>query len=226
MKNVLLGLLLCLASSTTWAAACGEYNDLVDGVLLSRVTRSNECWLEVSPDLPPKLIYRDYLITDKGLMMIFNSYGEGPDSEMTGARVLFFFPRTEIPDVDRSGPDFVIHTASPNVVLHMDRKSAKLLGMEHGKVVEDPQVIPTNKGGVEFSNLNTVWMDSGFGHGHDPTSEKTHSSIFHGANGKSCTVKNTEVFDYVGNEVNLKFSTDAEVAKFVKTRCPQLTVNF
>src|SRR5690348_13146670 len=39
------------------------------------------------------LIYRDYLAFTNGLLLVFNSYGEGDEQTHTGAREFYFLPR-------------------------------------------------------------------------------------------------------------------------------------
>ena len=45
------------------------------------------------------------------------------------------------------------------------------------------------------------------------------------AAGKTCTVKNNEVFAYANGDRDFKFD-DAGLKKFLATRCPALTVSF
>ena len=55
-------------------------------------TNPDACFLSVNPDYSPDLIYRNFIFRETGKLLVFNSYGPGDQSIMTGARVFYFFP--------------------------------------------------------------------------------------------------------------------------------------
>jgi hypothetical protein len=226
MNKFFLGFLILCATPSLWAD-CAEYLDTADEVQYSRQNFSSDCFLSLHPMTSQDLVYRDYLLTDSGEIMVFNSYGYGPENETTAARVYYVFPRTQLPHAEPGQTEVLIQTATPGVMFTLDRKTFRLKNATAGgQIVEDPKVYPGNKGGVQILSLPTVWLDAGFAVGHDPTSESGSASIFHDANGKTCQVRNSEIFDYPNGDVDFKFLKDADLAKFLKKRCPNLTVNF
>lgn len=185
------------------------------------------CYSGADPfNVPDSMIYRSYLVTNEGLLMVFNSFSTSNAPAATGARVFYFFPRNQTPEIVPVGSAQVIYkTATQGVELILSQKKAQILGMKGGKVKENPKVSPSNAGGVEFSAVKFLYLDSGFTQGHDPTSVPSRTSKFVDSNGASCVVENSEIFNYVGDDSNFKF-TDAELKDYLKSRCPGLVVGF
>ncbi len=228
-QKLLLFFGICLGVNLSHAAPCSDYNTVFDGVRAARMTYGTECWLNVGEDFPPELIFRSYLITDSGSMMVFNSYGKEDTPGMTGARVFHFFPRTVEPDVVDTGTYLLVKTPNPSVVLKMERQHGRLLGLVRGVLKEAKEINRENNGGLEFKKIASgIMLDSGFNLDSDPTSDKDRTSIFRDRDGKSCTVKNHEVFIYPDDSDNLtfKFTTDKGLSAFLKQRCPALLRNF
>lgn len=183
------------------------------------------CYLSVHPMQTQDLIYRDYLFSDSGVFMVFNSYGEGPNSETTAARVFYIFPRNQMPDIEIKNESIIVKTAHSKSSFEFSKKSTEIINFSNGKVSQDPKVHPNNKGGVEISSQSVLILDVGFTVGKDPSEDPNRISTF--SDGKNtCRVKNSTIFRYEedGN-VELKF-TDSELKRFLSQTCPQLKINF
>src|SRR3989338_6814810 len=57
--------------------------------------RSGKCYVSIGSMLVTDLIYKAYGFFSDGMLMVFNSYGDGEDSNpnLTSAREFYFFPR-------------------------------------------------------------------------------------------------------------------------------------
>lgn len=187
----------------------------------------NVCFSGADPfDVLPAMKYRSYLVTNEGLLMVFNSYNATENADATGARVFHFFPRNQTPDIQVSGSQIVYQTATQGLELILSQKKAEILGMKGGKVKESTKLSPSNQGGVEFSSVKFLTLDSGFTLGQDPTGIPDRNSKFIDSSGRTCTVQNKEVFKYSSDgDSSFKF-TDDELKNFLKDRCPQLKFNF
>ncbi|WP_374030184.1 hypothetical protein [Bdellovibrio bacteriovorus] len=62
---------------------------------MERPSSNGDCYLSLHNFKQGGLVYRDYLFT-KDSLMVFNSFGDGPISQSTGAREYYFFPRKNV----------------------------------------------------------------------------------------------------------------------------------
>ena len=181
-----------------------------------------ECFISIDPFNSLNLIYRSYIMVTDSSLMIFNSYGDGPPSTTSGARLLYFFPRNQslnyqvnskFVNIEMSGQSFDLDI--------LTAKFAKIEGLEFQ---EDPQIRKDNNGGLKILSSKRLYLDTGFKVGGDPRSDQKRMVYFHDTHDFACELINSEVFDYkvdVDNPI-FKFSSDKELASFLKLRCPQL----
>ena len=185
-----------------------------------------DCFMSALSVDVPGLLYRSFLFTSHELM-VFNSYDGSVDSnESTGARVFMFFPRNQTPDIEDVGNVVYMKAPSKGISIGFDYKAGTVIGFTGVTATIDPKVNAENKGGVEITSSPTLWLDIGFSQGHDPTSEPNRTAVFHDIKGKTCNVKNSELFTYVADDDNYFKYNDAALKTFLKTRCPSLTVNY
>lgn len=224
----LLSLLLVLFSLQSQAATnCTEYLRREGAFQLQRMeTDQKACFLGIDPfNVPDSFFYRSYLLTDEGLLMVFNSFGT--DEGAHGARVFYFFPRQLDPDMKvRHRGQISIQTATPGIELIFSTDETRILGMRGGQVKESSQVSPSNSGGLEFSHVQTLFLDAGFAYGQDPTGLPNRNSKFIDVRGQTCEVKNAEIFKYTSDGDSIFRFSDTELKNFLSTRCPNLQVNF
>lgn len=186
---------------------------------------SRTCFIDIHPRNVVNMKYRDYYFSNKGDFMVFNSYGEGPDSEMTAAREFYIFPVAE------EYPDFSIEENADVVVKlvsgHLFRISAKdfsIVSLTPGTFTEKP-VSPNNKGGVEFKLQTGYWIDGGFQKGGSRLSNPKLKSVLKSAKtSKTCEIINNEFLNYEpdGNYV-FKYENE-KLAAFLKRKCPQISL--
>ena len=187
---------------------------------------SGICYVSIDPMSTPGLVYRSYVFFGDGLMMVFNSYGEGNGPSMTSAREFFFFPR-------RGAPELTMDPKAGTVSVRMadggradfDPATAQLSGFERGSVTVAAKIDPVARGGVEIPAYAGLMLDSGFRLGESPSGRPAETSTFRDAAGRTCAVKNSELFAYANGDHSFKF-TDAQLSAWLPTACPGLNAGF
>lgn len=216
-----------LATFEAQALGLCEEDYQIHGAYVFQKQQENNgsCFLSVDPANPKNLVYRSFLFTDKGLFMVFNSYGDLEGSD--GARVFRFFPQGQNPDfIAGENQQTHIRLSTPGMELILSQKEEKVIGMKGAKIEIVPEVSKENQGGIEILNSEALYLDSGFRLGNDPTLEANRKSTFVDSRNQRCQVRNREVFQYLPDgDVKFKFS-DSALKKFLQSRCPDLKVNF
>jgi hypothetical protein len=189
---------------------------------------SGKCYISIGSMLVTDLIYRSYGFFSNGLLMVFNSYGDGEDNNpnLTSAREFYFFPRTGAMSLEMdktAGTVSVVMADGGRVVI--DPETSQIASLERGSVMVAPRIDPADRGGVEITSYAGLMLDAGFRMGESPAGRPKADSTFRDAQGHLCTVKNTEVFAYANGDHELKH-TDAELKAFLKVRCPNITPGF
>jgi hypothetical protein len=187
---------------------------------------SGSCWMSALPRAAERLVYRSYIVNSKGYFMVFNSIDADEYGVSDGARSFLLFPRNQIPTATDVGDTVYFKTGTKGVELILDTKTYRVLGMVGGIAKEDPKVFPGNRGGLEITQVNALVLDGGWMNYGDPFSVGSRESTFTDINGKTCKVRNREIFTYDSDgDTTVRFS-DAELKKFLSRRCRNLTVHF
>lgn len=189
---------------------------------------SGKCFVSISSMLSTHLIYRSYGFFNNGLLMVFNSYGDGEDNNpnLTSAREFYFFPRTGALALEmdkQAGTVSVVMSDGGRV--HIDPATAQIRSFARGSVTVSPRIDPADRGGVEITSYTGLMLDAGFRMGESPAGRPNADSTFRDALGRLCTVKNNELFAYANGDHELKY-TDAQLSAWLRTRCPVLTLSF
>ena len=232
MANLLFFSVL-LSVSTLWAdnRTCTRQIVAYDNIQVGRDywTGSQTCFLSVHPrNGYTNLLYRDYLMTNHGLFMVFNSYGPGETSKTTGAREFYFFPRQEEKTLEAiydEGRQEVTVKVTDDLFFVFDSKTAQIKGLSKGSVSVDPDVNKNNAGGVEIKSFDGLWLDVGFSMGHSPSERAKFKSTFTDNFGRTCGVVNKNIFDYADDDVRFKWN-DQDLKKYLAGVCSNLNVGF
>jgi hypothetical protein len=189
---------------------------------------SGKCFVAIDPMSTPHLVYRGYSIFSDGLLMVFSSYGDGEDSNpnLTSAREYFFFPRRASLELrmDHAGGTISV-VMTDGGLLKIDPATSQISSFDRGSVTVSPRVDPSERGGVEITSYAGLVLDAGFRMGESPSGRPESDSTFRDAQGHLCTIKNKELFAYANGEHEMKFN-DAQLAAWLKTRCPAITPGF
>lgn len=181
-----------------------------------------QCFLSVHVTETADLIYRSFLFTSEGDLMVFNSYGFGNSASDSGARMYTFFPRKKLPMFTEKTEEVEVRTANPQVSFSFSKTKVALTGSRGATFFEDFNVTPYNKGGLEVKIQKGILLDAGFSLGMDPRANKKGRSKFTDGKGNECTFNNTELFS-VSEEGDVLFKrTDQELKELLNKTCPQI----
>lgn len=223
---LLVGLTWVFQAQASNAEECTRIVERVGTLNVHRQWTGTDCYLSLLPIRSGGLVYRSYLITSEGQFMAFNSFGDGPVSTDTGARVFFLFPRTGVPDVALVDNTLQVQMADKHLIMSFSPDSGYISDFSAGKLVEDQEISRTNQGGVEIQTQGFLMLDLGFKMGDSPTSNPNRKAIFYDGNGKFCQVTNKEIFNYTADDDSRFKFNDEQLKKFLAQRCPALKVGF
>lgn len=217
--------LLLLGASQVFAAPnCADKYEVFDNTTVQAVPGTTNCFITVTPRNIYDLTYRDFLFDDDGLFMIFNSLGQGPESETTGAREFYLFPRGVKPlsyDYDGANKRLAVTTPSGKIFTFNTEK-AILVSITDTTFTQDYNVVKGNNGGIEITKNNNFFLDLGFTLGQSPSQNPSRKITFKDTRGNTCQVKNSQIFKYtVDSDVIFKYN-DAQLKTFLQTSCPKL----
>lgn len=236
MKSVFyLGMAFCLGvlNLTANAAedpACPELHIQSGALTLNQMPSrtANRCLVTVSPYTQDG-VYRSYCATASGSFLVFNAFGEGPNSTATGSRHYFLFPRQGYPSIEvLSHGDAALRAASGQV-LRLSKEQGRVLEIS-GKdadtqFVEAPRVDRDNQGGLELTRYPGILVDCGWTLGGSACNRLERQSTVRDPNGLSCKIANKDLFDTSNQSLAFRFVKDADFAAFLKRRCPRLDVS-
>lgn len=230
---VLTSLLFSLNSFAQQSSAPGDLPGCEDEVVRFKNTQiqvignpgTNRCFLTLSPiSAYTKLIYRSFLFSNEGLFMIFDSYGPGPENETTAAReftqIPHLFPRPQFEIIN----DQVIVTQTSGDKFTFDAETLEPISITNTQFTFNRIIDPTIKGGIEINSFkNGLWIEGGFKVGASPTSKRYNKSTIRNSKNQSCTVGNTELYNYTADGDNVwKFADDKAFYQFLNKKCPAL----
>ncbi len=183
---------------------------------------SQTCFLSIVPFEVVNLTYRDYTFASDSSLMIFNSYGDGPDSTMTGAREFLFFPRKQILNFVEKAKSLEVQL--DGLQFSFDTTTNKFLAISGIEFQESAKVEKTNQGGFEILSSQSLYLDLGFRIGGSPRAQASRKVQFHDRQNFTCEVLNSEIFDYSKDVYNptFKYQSDEELLTFLKIRCAHL----
>lgn len=179
------------------------------------------CQVSIHPMNVTDLIYRDYLMNSQGLLLVFNSYGVGPDSTTTGAREFYFFPRKDpYLKIEFLNNKDVAVTMSNQQTLIFDAQTAQLKQISGSSIKVDAKVSKLNRGGVEIQANSNLFLDFGFKMGSQASSNLKGQAVFKNFRKELCNIKNKELIKYHNSEP-VFYLTDSEIMKKLVELCPQ-----
>lgn len=230
MKILLLTSLISFLTVTPVQAdfSRAKCNEVLTGNSVIQVNRqwdenSRHCFVSISPRQITDLKYRDYYFDNTGMFMVFNSYGDGPDSEMTASRIFYLFPQAEdYPDFSFEDNGDVIVKLVSNHQFRISGKDFSIVSLSDGVIKESPLAV-NNKGGVELQLTRGFWLDAGFKVGGTALDKPDNRSVFHSATSHlTCTLTNKTFLRYASDgNFFMKYEGDA-FNNFIHQKCPQL----
>jgi hypothetical protein len=126
--------------------------------------QGDRCYLSIHPrDAFETLTYRDYLLTDDGLLMVFNSYSGTTGPQSDGAREFYFLPRVFKGFAWKLEDEYLVVTGFGSTALKFSLKTSQLIKMDGAETSLAQDVLPTNNGGFEILHAPFIFVDAFFG---------------------------------------------------------------
>jgi len=159
-------------------------------------------------------------------LMVFNSFGAGPESTTTGAREFMFFPRKQslsYTTVDGG----LLRIELSDIHFVMDSKNSRFTTIEGIEFSLAQSIDPSNKGGLEILSSQKLFLDLGFKLGNAPRVQQDRKVYFQDKYAATCELLNSDIFDYTADKYNpkFKFPSDQELGQFLKLRCANLDIS-
>lgn len=184
------------------------------------------CYLSIHPrNAWETFIYRDYLLTDNGFLMVFNSYAEHKVTSRSvaaaaadGAREFYFLPSEFTGFQWKVEGDYLVVTGFVGKTLKFSLQTAQLEFISGAQVKIADEVQSDNEGGFEILASDFLYVDAGFILSNSPSYVKSRSSEVRNSSRQTCRLKNTKTYNYIGDSVYLK--PLGELTKVVKATCP------
>jgi hypothetical protein len=211
-------------SSSTAPDHCAELTATYGVLDVARLwsESAQKCWVTLSPNNYQNLKYRQFIFSSEGMMMVFNSFGQGANSQYTGAREYYFFPRTKpevLLNVVESKKSLSITLPNKKSV-HFKFDKAEFDSLDSARTKVASEIDVNNRGGFEILSYDGVYMDCGFQLGQSPVSSPYRFCHFFDAKRQICRVQNQQIFTYLENN-DVVLQSDREVKQFVQRTCPE-----
>lgn len=183
-------------------------------------TKGKRCFFRVQPRTNDvSMVYRNYLLTDDGMMMVFNSYSEQFNETSDGAREFFFYTHSFDGFQWFAEGDSLIVKGFDQRIFKFSLKTAQLQEMSGGKVQVSDKVSPDNEGGLEILTYENIYVDAGFRLGGSPSGQQKSTSLVKNPLGQTCKIPNGKAYEYKSGSAYLKPKPDLKSA--VSVLCPQ-----
>ena len=181
------------------------------------------CRLFISADKTSADISRNVTVTDSGLIQIFSNFPGTTNSNSTGARVYFLFPRRVEKTIEPSANGLLL-THPSGAVIKFDSNGK--MSSQDLKIKMSPEINSKNKTGVEIENYpKGLVFDLGYRMGNTPVLNKNAQVIITDKNNKKCQLINSDIHVIKKDEAILIHKTDKDMYLFLSKRCPQLDLN-
>ena len=213
--------LVAPAESSNMTDLCPDQLAAFENVQVQQSLLGNgtECFLSLHPrNSFESLVYRDYLITSSGLLMVFNSYSADLSSASDGAREFYLFPKEFKGFQWKVEDQYLVVTGFADRVLKFSLKTAQLEVISGAEVKLADKVLPNNKGGLEILSADFLYVDAGFKLGDSPSYDHSRNSEVKNPQKQVCSVKNPKIYNYDDDDVTLKPLSEVKVV--VKATCP------
>lgn len=225
-KKILMISVLFLSLSlhqSVFAASCEDKTESFDNLQIQQTLGSDgkTCYLTLHPrNAYETMIYRDFLISSQGLLMVFNSFSDSDFDAATGAREFYFLGQSFNGYQWNLKGDRVEVKAFGNKVFQFNTATADLIALSGSQLSIKEEIVPENRGGVEIlKNTGGVVLDAGFAQGHSPAVETNQQAVLKNSNNQICKIKNNKLFSIIDGDPQLKPMNIIKTVAAVN--CPQ-----
>jgi hypothetical protein len=219
-----LNLIISLAyffNSNVFAKDCptnfGKYGD-------GRSYQDVSCRLMVSSDRKDSSTYRNITFNNDGLIQVFSNFPGTTNSNSTGARVFYLFPKRSDHFMYSASSDGLSFTHPSGASFVFDKSGR--MNSKDLKMTVASEINSKNNSGIEMSKYSSgIIIDIGYKMGNSPTLNKNGAIYVTDKNGKKCSLKNTDIHRIKGSEVELIYKTNKDLHTFLSKSCPNLDLS-
>ena len=183
------------------------------------LNKGEKCFVYINHSESSGLIYRTHYFDTHGQYMIFNSFGDGPSSSQTGARMYSFLPETSDLKV-KLAEDYLKIELAYGISISFDLDTSYISSSVGLDIIEDRKISPYNLGGVKINSSISPFIDFGFKFGGSPIWDLSRSfDYFDKALESTCVQKNNQIFVKKNGEVKRKFPSNRDLVQFLRSVC-------
>ncbi len=239
MLNKISFLFIVLCLQTAHSSDCVDLYQSKRNIQVQQIKSIDDiCFLSVSPkNAYIDLVYRSYVFSDRGSLLVFNSFGDGDspsynENELTGAKEFYFFPRLQKSqsfswDSDvASNKDYLKIDSNHYFNMKIDTETGLIASVDQADIKIDAEVRPDNQGGVRISPKSGLIYELPFTKGQAPSSQPSIRGVFIDSDGVKCKVKVGELFNKDSNGETYFKMNDHVLKQFLKVKCPKLDVGY
>lgn len=188
------------------------------------LTAGGPCYVEIYPDWNMELTSRSFSYDSLGMIMVFTSYGDGPEDKMTSAREFYIFPRRNQFSFPTINGSRIRLSLMNGTAIEFDGATERVSAYTGGTFTYNPLLDPRVRGGLELRPSSGIIMDGGYRQGSSPSMVPFGVVEFRDGRGNTCSLTNRDVYAYSANgEPSFKFPTDAQLRPFLQAQCPSLS---
>lgn len=205
---------------------CPEKLEAYDNIQIQQSLSGDgqTCYLSIHPrDAFETLIYRDYLLTSDGLLMVFNSYSASEEPAASGAREFYFLNQNFKEFRWKTNGSVLEVTGLDQMKFEFSLTDGQVTGISGAKFTLDKDVNPNNKGGLEIASFNGIFLDVGFRIGNSPSMESSRKVKLENSIREKCWLRNHQIFEYQDGDSQI--ISWALLQKQIKKACPQFKMN-
>ncbi|MBX9769256.1 MAG: hypothetical protein K2X47_18410 [Bdellovibrionales bacterium] len=188
-------------------------------VLVYHFQSRDQCLIYLTP-AEKSVQFRSYAFGSNGLFQIFNSFDIGDESTSTGARSYFFFAKKNSFQFAWDGKQTLRVFIPSGVFFDFATDKLRVKKISTGRIQEDPRLSGKNEGGVEISEIQDWYVDSGFKTGHSPHLDRRRTSKVLDPSGIPCEISNASLFDYDRRTGDARIKSLSEVVALYQRHCP------
>lgn len=182
------------------------------------------CRLMVSSDRIDSSTYRNITFNDDGLIQIFSNFPGTTNSNSTGARVFYLFPKRSTKSTYKATSEGLTFAHPSGADFFFDK--AGKMSSKSVKMTVASNINSKNNSGIEISNYpQGIVIDIGYKMGNSPTLNKNGVVTITDKNFKKCSIKNTDFHKITGSDVQLIYKTNKDLHSFLSKVCSQLDLS-
>ena len=182
------------------------------------------CRIMVGADRKDSQSYRNLTFTDSGAIQVFSNFPGTTNSNSTGARVFYLFPKRTKKAISSSEESGMSLTHSSGATFKFDKNGRVSSPDMAIKVAND--INSQNKSGIEIESYSKgIVIDIGYRMGSTPLTKKDGVVTVTDKNKKKCTMINSDLHRFVGGEAELIYKNNDALHGFLSKKCPGLDLS-